>query len=683
MALSLAACGGSSTTTTTATDTTTTDSTAVTTTTPVVVAKEMTLTLNEDSGSAFTGTSSADTFNAKVAQTNAGTSDYTLQTFDVLDGGAGSDTLNVTLDAETVTPVLTSIETLNVKATGSATLALGSSSGVTNINNADSSGNLTASGVASVVELDISGIAGATTTTLTYAATVLSGTADAQTLSLGANTSMGDITIDTSTAGHGLETLNLAVNGKSTGTAIVSDAATVNITGSGDLKLTSTYATATAIDASAATGKMELTSGVAKVAITTGSAADKITLTHTAAANEFSVSTGAGDDSIILSNIVDASELTDSKVTIDGGAGVDTVTMLETAVRSLGGTTAAQYALEGIANIEKIAISNDTTTNAISMTRFGVDHLILKTGIEEDTTITMPSGSTLELDDMSTANTKTATMTISQLGAGQTETFSIDLGDTHTANLNADYGVIVVANTETINIVSGSGAAHLVGTGDNEVDLTIDHATTVNVSGTVDLDIDGAALDQVIATFNAADLSGDLAVTFAGGVAVTFTGGSGADTITGSSNADVISTGAGKDVIVGGAGADNITTGAGADKVTIAAQTAGGIDVITDFNADEDTLAFKGGAAFNNITTTDLSASATLQAAAGAAVAAVKVLSGTTANWDGAGDTAVFSYGGKTYATVNAAADANYTTGDALVDITGFTGTLSAADFVA
>ena len=92
MALSLAACGSDDTTTTTttdtstSTDTTTTDTTTTTTTTPV--AQTFSLTKSSVTGALdnIAGGDGDDTVNANA--------DGFLETGDVIDGGAGTDTIN-------------------------------------------------------------------------------------------------------------------------------------------------------------------------------------------------------------------------------------------------------------------------------------------------------------------------------------------------------------------------------------------------------------------------------------------------------------------------------------------------------------------------------------------------------------------------------------------------------------
>ena len=86
--------------------------------------KTFTLTPGVDSGAAFTGGANDDTFNALDSQNNLGTYVATLTALDSLDGGAGTDTLNVITAAALAIPTsvtVKNIETANI--TTGATLA--------------------------------------------------------------------------------------------------------------------------------------------------------------------------------------------------------------------------------------------------------------------------------------------------------------------------------------------------------------------------------------------------------------------------------------------------------------------------------------------------------------------------------------------------------------------------------
>ncbi|MBS7349592.1 MAG: hypothetical protein KIG95_05450 [Comamonas sp.] len=87
------------------------------------------LTTGTDAGPAFTGTAGNDTFNADVGLLLNGTTGVliqtdTLQSVDVLKGGAGIDTLNFTTAGAVANPLptLESIEIINAKSLAGLTL---------------------------------------------------------------------------------------------------------------------------------------------------------------------------------------------------------------------------------------------------------------------------------------------------------------------------------------------------------------------------------------------------------------------------------------------------------------------------------------------------------------------------------------------------------------------------------
>ena len=171
--------------------------------------------------------------------------------------------------------------------------------------------------------------------------------------------------------------------------------------------------------------------------------------------------------------------------------------------------------------------------------------------------------------------------------------------------------------------------------------------------------VDGA---MTIATANTTATS----ILLMDGTGVTVVGTAGTTAI------DSIDGGAGADVIVGGGGADTLTTGAGADTVFMlkAHSTLATMATITDYTyaiggASNDKLILGDVvAAIGTVTTVqDLSASATLAAAADAAA---------LANTGVTNGLSVFIWGGNEYAYVEStSANTTYTTGDFMVKLTG------------
>ena len=138
-----------------------------------------------------------------------------------------------------------------------------------------------------------------------------------------------------------------------------------------------------------------------------------------------------------------------------------------------------------------------------------------------------------------------------------------------------------------------------------------------------------------------------------------------ADSIIGSDKADTINGGAGNDTIVGNDGVDILTGGNGADTFVVGTVKAAGIDQILDFSA-EDKIALKGFVP-NELKKFDASTFSTVTYKTLDSVLATFGQNG--ANETKAGDIAIFTYDGKTYALL--AKGAFNVLNDALIDITG------------
>lgn len=145
--------------------------------------------------------------------------------------------------------------------------------------------------------------------------------------------------------------------------------------------------------------------------------------------------------------------------------------------------------------------------------------------------------------------------------------------------------------------------------------------------------------------------------------------GKGGDIITGTAQADNIFAGGGNDTINAGGGSDTIELGAGADEYNAGALDDVGVDVLLDFTS-ADSIDFGAVAAYNDDTATDYSAAADFAAAAALAFED--------------GDATAFTYGGKTYLVIDAAAGAGFSAAtDAVIEITGTdTTTLTDANFI-
>jgi Ca2+-binding RTX toxin-like protein len=597
MALSLAACGSDDATTTSTTTTTTT-----TTTTPASQNANFTSEIDN-----LTGGAGDDTF---TGDTN------TVSEADQVAGGAGADTVKIY--GNTGLPTMTGVETFYQKS-----LAAGldvSTNGVT------------------AVELDTYSLAAARTvklgdsTSLTLsnttgtanAITLSNNTATAQTITM---TKSGDATnaIDFDIDGDAVATLSISsTDTGTTGTSYTNIAntgaklATVNVTGSGDLVIEN-VATATAINITS-TGKTTLDTAVAKVVVTGGAGADTITLDHaTGTAREFTVTTGAGDDKISLGTMVAAGDLTDSKVTLDGGDGNDTLSMAPAMGAVLSALTAANYAKKGIANtFETIDLNAQATAgDALGLARVGsnVTTVDYSAGLGDAQTLTgLASGGTVILGAAASAASDGTTVTVlnSAAAGAINDSLTIKVDPVH-AGGTLVMGTVTAANVETVTLNSTTTkATALVALDKNDVDLIIANASTLNITGNAYVDLSNDLLDGVLQVVDASANTAGVDVETDGAEAVKMTGtakadvlktdsgadnivgGAGNDTITSQAGNDTIDGGAGNDVIDAGADNDTITLGTGADDVVIAGDAAAGVNqdknIVKGFTVADDDI---------------------------------------------------------------------------------------------
>ncbi|QSV74436.1 MAG: hypothetical protein HEQ20_21825 [Aphanizomenon flos-aquae KM1D3_PB] len=130
----------------------------------------------------------------------------------------------------------------------------------------------------------------------------------------------------------------------------------------------------------------------------------------------------------------------------------------------------------------------------------------------------------------------------------------------------------------------------------------------------------------------------------------------------------------GKDILAGGLGQDTLTGGPGADTFdyrNLADSVLGSFDLITDFNAKSGNDLFLVSTArsvFNNVGTV-----ATLDTAG---IAAKLTTASFTAN-----AAAQFTFGSRTFVAINDATAGFTVTTDAIVEVTGLTGTLGLNNF--
>lgn len=198
--------------------------------------------------------------------------------------------------------------------------------------------------------------------------------------------------------------------------------------------------------------------------------------------------------------------------------------------------------------------------------------------------------------------------TLSWILAGNVENLTL-LGTAAKGTGNALANIL--AGNASANILNGGGGADkLFGGGGNDT-YVIDNAGD-QLNDTSGIDTVQSLVTHTLGTsFEKLTLLGSANVNGTGNAfANTITGNAGGNTLSGGDGNDTINGGGGNDVIRGGHGADIMTGGTGADRfvfsnyttdatadsgsIALSSTSTVGLDVITDFNADEgDQLDFR------------------------------------------------------------------------------------------
>lgn len=576
----------------------------------------------------LTGTADDDTFNAAVVADSAGAGALvdSLQNVDVLDGGEGEDTLNVTLNGgATVTPSLANVENVELRSTtDSANLALSNATGVEQVTVAKSTGTSTVSGLGTISNLNVANqsenvtFSGSTATALTLGLNnVAAGAAtnvdlddaaattlnleltdnDGSLLTLDQNagtattinaTLSGDNVVDFVNADDAATTLNVEGDGSLTADANSSTFAALtdlNVTGdaSVDLDAISIGALET-VAAGDTTGDVAVQVDDTATAITTGSGDDSVTQTAALAADT-AYDLGAGDDTYVLGTATD-----DKTASVDAGDGDDTLSMIAaTAVTvSADADIAAIYKGFETLNISDVlADASATDVSAFS----GIASFTAADGVATDGTATVTeigADATVTLaGDLGTNNGMLDVDLASTSGANDSLNFVIntDIAVVDDANVDktAATATVDTSGVETLNVESTGTLDATISEGnpldvaDNTLVLTNDDLVTLNISGDQALTFATAAtqdqLETIDASANTAGVEIDASASVAGSPALTITGTAEADVITGGDNGDTLTLGGGNDIVdynVGGAS----TIGTGT------------FDTITDFSAN-------------------------------------------------------------------------------------------------
>jgi len=524
MALSLAACGSSDDDSDAAASTDTSTDTSTVTVVPTAVSLVLTT-----GGDVISGGGSDDTFSGTlVGAAGTGT---TVQGGDSITGGDGTDTFTVYVSGDAnaaynlggvVTSGVENIGISNFDADATdTTLDMSTMSGVSKVmlTNSSGTGDTIFSAVQNLVDAEVKGAGDAT---VTYAASVVVGTTDVQ-----------NVTVDTYTGTlqiASVETLNITTSGGNSTLADLTATSATAVTIDGDKNLTITadtntgLAAAKSIDASAASGKIKITSSDTTLATFKG---------------------GSGNDTLVR-NIQNSD--TAAADSFSGGEGTDTLSV----------TTGANISATNLANysgFERLTATDGgtTTINLDGVSMFSILRNTDDTDNEDTLFSNVAAGTTIEITAGGAGNEETTVDLATDTSADAT---TLTLGGTAT-------GVDVIFqgdDYETISVVS-QGAANLV-------DIDSSDLATLNASGAKSLTLSSGTASASLATIDASAMTGAFVMEAAEGKAtISITTGSGNDTVYDGSGINTIVTGAGNDTVIGLAGNNTITLGAGNDTV--------------------------------------------------------------------------------------------------------------------
>lgn len=366
-----------------------------------------------------------------------------LSATDVVDGGAGVDTLKATLGAGTVAPTLQNIEKVFLTVGGAAKFTASGATGLTELWVDAGAGNATElSGVnlATTVGIQNSVAGGAVKVGFAGA----TGAADSATIVLADATGADDVQVTA------IETLNVkstagTVAATTVNKALITADLAEKIVITGDQGLTTTVigANVTSIDASALTKALGLTfttTGTTAVSITGGVGADTFAITGTADA-KITLVAGDGADTVGIN------ALGLNKVTLGGGA--DTLN-----ITGLGG--AGSKALD-ISTAAKLGGSAFEVTDFVS----GTD--VVNLTATAAVTKAAPTGT--ELANIAASSSLLTATQLAATTAGATKAIAFQYGaDTYilvndaAAALNAGDALIKLTGVATLSAASWTAA---------------------------------------------------------------------------------------------------------------------------------------------------------------------------------------------------------------------------------
>lgn len=553
------------------------------------------------------GDATNDTINGLL--TDGAANQATFQTWDSIDGGAGTNTLNVqTNGSSTIAATLANIQNMSVQqgVAGTPTLNLNGLTSLTNLN-LEGLGNpaagatgftvnnlgslpaigLTATAANSTININASALTGASELTVTVdgvnrpaagntALTISrTGTGSLETLNInstGATSNLGTVALGTATAAIGTTAININAQSNLTIEAITDIGATARTIDASDSTANVTISNAASSGLTAGAGLLGTTGLLTNSTVTGGAGVDVYAITGGTVNN---ITLGAGNDR------VNAISLTNTD-TITGGDGTDAIRTTSALAVAYGAV-----ATDTITGVETLQISDQLAgalvTSNLSNEIVQVD-LLAGSGTQ---TITMGAGTatinvgrsdtTAGFDDVIVAPAKVSPGISGDL-RGNLTVAATGTATTDVLNLN---NVLFNQTTGLGADLSGGGARNLTINGYETVNFNTGLAGAATGMGTITLNGDSGANTSLVVTGNQTLNTGIISATTIDasalvgstsaavgvqGLVMGAPANLGLTSITGSAYADTL-VGDTSSSIAGGAGSDDITGGANADTL--------------------------------------------------------------------------------------------------------------------
>jgi Ca2+-binding RTX toxin-like protein len=259
------------------------------------------------------------------------------------------------------------------------------------------------------------------------------------------------------------------------------------------------------------------------------------------------------------------------------------------------------------------------------------------------------------------------------------ETFNLTLSSPTNAQLGTSIAVTAITDTLTQDVTSTlptnvenltlTGTTAINGTGNAGDNVLIGNSANNILTGLAGNDtLNGGAGNDTLDGGDGNDILNG------GAGNDILNGGAGNDILSGSAGNDILNSGAGNDILTGGIGKDSLTGELGVDRFdyrTLADSVFSSFDVITDFNANTGNDLF-----LVTIARTGFSNAGIVATLDTTGIAAQLTNTTFTAN-----SAAQFSFGSRTFVAINNATAGFGATTDAIIEVTGLTGTLGLNNF--